>query len=164
LVPEHGTVKGDVMAAGRTVVLSGQAEGARIAGQVLKLGAKANLERDLVAAGFSLECERGSSVAGDALYAGYQAIFAGAIEDELKGGMANCQLAGTIGGNVELEIGGEQGDTPPNVFGPPLPVAMPMAPGGLTILDTAEVRGNLNYVAPQEAKIDPKAALSVMRR
>ena len=62
----NGAVKGDIIAAGQSVVLDGAAEGARIAGQVLKLGPKAKLEGDLLAAGFSLECEQGSSVGGDA--------------------------------------------------------------------------------------------------
>lgn len=155
----NGTVKGDIMAAGRTVVLSGPAEGARIAGQVLKLGSKAKLERDLVAAGFSLECEQGSSIGRDVLYGGYQALFAGAIEGDLLGRMANCQLAGTIGGNVDLEVGSDQDEIPPNAFGPPPPVAMPTVPAGLSIIDTAEVQGTLTYVSPQEASIDPQANL-----
>ncbi|MBI3465803.1 MAG: polymer-forming cytoskeletal protein, partial [Planctomycetes bacterium] len=156
----NGTVKGDVIAAGQTIVISGPAEGARIAGQVLKLGPKAKLDRDLVAAGFSLECEPGSSIAGDVLFGGYQALFAGAIEDELKGGMANCKLSGTIGGDVHLEVGGEGDNIPPNAFGPPPPVAFPSVPTGLTVSDTAKLQGKLTYQAPREATIDPKAELA----
>jgi cytoskeletal protein CcmA (bactofilin family) len=156
----NGTVSGDVIAAGQTVVIAGPAEGARIAGQVLKLTSKAKLDRDLVAAGFSLECEPGSSIGGDVLYGGFQTLLAGDIEDDLRGGMANCKLSGTIGGDIDVEVGGEGADMPPTAFGPPPPVAFPSVPSGLTISDTAKLRGKLTYQGPQEAKIDPKAEVA----
>jgi cytoskeletal protein CcmA (bactofilin family) len=155
----NGTVKGDVIAAGQTVVLNGAAEGARIAGQVLKLGSKAKLERDVVAAGLSLECAKDSSVGGDALYAGYQALFAGSIKDEVRAAMSNCRLEGSIGGDVNLEVGGEKNAPPATAFGPPPPVPMPNVASGFTIADSAAVDGNLNYTAPREATIGPQAQL-----
>lgn len=154
----NGTVKGDVMAAGQTVVLSGAADDARIAGQVLKLGPQAKLGGDILAAGFSLECQKESAVAGDALYAGYQALFAGQIDKDVKGGMANCRLEGKIGGDVDVEAGGDDHAPPPNMFGP-TPVAMPHVPGGLTISETAVIDGDLHYLALREAKIDPQAKI-----
>jgi cytoskeletal protein CcmA (bactofilin family) len=156
----NGTVKGDIAAAGQTVVIGGYADDARIAGQVLKLTPKAKLDGDLIAAGFSLETEQGSTITGDAMFAGAQALLAGQIDKDLKAGLANCRLAGTIGGDVDLEVGGEPGSAPIPNFGPPPPVAPPGVSGGLTIADTAVVTGKLNYLASHEATIDPAAKLA----
>ena len=155
----NGTVKGDIAAVGQAVLLSGSAEDARIAGQVLKLTSKAKLDGDLIAAGFSLETEPGSTITGDALFAGAQALLAGQIDKDLKAGLANCRLAGTIGGDVDLEVEGEPGSDPIPNFGP-TPVPLPNVPGGLTVADTAVVTGKLNYVSAHEAKIDPAAKLA----
>jgi len=156
----NGTVKGDIAAAGQTVVISGSAEDARIAGQVLKLTPKAKLDGDLIAAGFSLETEQGSTITGDAMFAGAQALLAGQIDKDLKAGLANCRLAGTIGGDVDLDVGGEPGSAPIPNFGPAPPVAPPSVSGGLTVADTAVVTGKLNYLASHEATIDPAAKLA----
>jgi cytoskeletal protein CcmA (bactofilin family) len=156
----NGTVYGDVIAAGQTVVITGTAEGARIAGQVLKLGSKAKLDGDILAAGYSLELEKETVVSGDALYAGFQALFAGQIDEDLRAGLVNCRLAGKVGGDVDLEVGGDTGDGPQPVIGPPPPVAMPSVPGGLTLTETAAIEGDLSYQASKEAKIDPMAKVS----
>jgi cytoskeletal protein CcmA (bactofilin family) len=156
----NGVVKGHIMAAGQTVVIMGQAEGARIAGQVLKLGPQAKLDGDLLAAGLSLECVNDSQVLGDVLFAGYQALFAGRISDDIRGGMANCRLEGAVGGDINVEVGSNQDSPHPSSFGPAPPVAMPRVPGGLTIADSAEVEGDVTYSAPQVAKIDPQAKIT----
>lgn len=155
----NGAVEGDLLAAGQTVVVGNAVDDARIAGHVLKLGPKAKLGGDLLAAGMSLECEPQSTVAGDVLYAGYQGLFGGQIDQDLKAAMAHCRLAGLIGGRADLEVGGTDGDPPPHQFGPPPPIPMPVLPSGLTIAETATVTGPLTYTAPQEAQIDPKATL-----
>src|SRR5262245_993145 len=159
-VTVNGRVEGHVMAAGETVEVTGEAGGARIAGKVLKLGPKAKLDGDLLAAGLSLECEKESVVSGDALFAGYQAKLAGQISDDLRGGMANCRLEGMIGGDVNVEVGGNKDAPPASTFGPPSAVAMPNVPGGLTIGDTAQIDGDLKYQSSLEAKIDPGARIS----
>jgi cytoskeletal protein CcmA (bactofilin family) len=156
----NGTVYGDVIAAGQTVVITGTAEGARIAGQVLKLGSKAKLDGDILAAGYSLELEKETIVNGDALYAGFQALFAGQIDEDLRAGLVNCRLAGKVGGDVDLEVGGEAGGGPPPQFGPPPPVAMPSVAGGLTLAESASIEGDLSYQASKEAKMDPMAKVS----
>ena len=156
----NGTVTGHVMAAGQTVVVTGESGGARIAGQVLKVGSKAKLDGDLLAAGLSLECEKESSVDGDALFAGYQALFAGKISDDLRGGMANCRLDGSIGGDVKIEVGGDKDVLPPSAFGPPPPVPMPTVPGGLTIGESAEIEGDVTYQSSLEATIDAHAKVN----
>jgi cytoskeletal protein CcmA (bactofilin family) len=155
----NGTVKGDIVAAGQAVVIAGGADDARVAGQVLKLAPTAKLDGDLVAAGLSLECEPGSSIGGDVLYGGYQALFAGQIDDDVQAGMGRCRLAGRIGGDVNLDIGGGA-DTPPEAFGSPPPVAMPQVSSGLAIVESAQLEGKLTYLSPTEAQIDPGAQIS----
>jgi cytoskeletal protein CcmA (bactofilin family) len=156
----NGTVKGHIMGAAQTVVVNGTSDGARIAGQVLKLAPKAKLDGDIVAAGYSLELEKESTVSGDAIYAGFQALFSGRIDHDLRAALANCRLAGSIGGDVDLDVGGNVNAPPQPVFGPPPPVGMPSVPGGLTIADSAVVEGDLTYQAQQEAKTDPAAKIS----
>ncbi len=153
----NGTVRGHIMVAGQTVVITGSAEGARIAGQVLKIGSQAKLAGDLLAAGMSLECEKSSDISGDALYAGYQALFAGKVGSDLKGGMANCRVEGSVGGDVNVEVGGDKKAKSATSFGPPPPVSMPNVPGGFTVANSASIEGDLNYQSPQEAEIGEEA-------
>ena len=155
----NGTVKGDIAAAGQAVVLEGTSEDARIAGQVLKLGPKAKVEGDVLAAGMSLETEPESSIAGDAFFAGAQALLAGQIDKDLKAALANCRLAGTVGGDVDFQVDGAPGSDPLPNFGPPPPVALASVPGGLTVADTAVITGKLNYLSPHEATIDEGAKI-----
>ena len=155
----NGSVTGDIVAAGQTVVIAGSADDARIAGQVLKLTPTAKLDGDLVAAGLSLECEPGSTIGGDVLYGGYQALLAGVIDEDVHAGMGRCRLAGQIGGEVSLDIGGGA-ETPPEAFGMPPPVPMPKVPVGLSIADSAKLEGNVTYLSPNEAQIDPGALIS----
>jgi hypothetical protein len=155
----NGVVQGDVMAGGQTIVITGSAEDARIAGQVLKLTKTAKLDGDLVAAGFSLECEPGSTISRDVLFAGFQTLLAGKIDRDVRAGIVNARLAGEIGGRVDLEIGGNQGEAPPPQFGPPPPIAFPKVPGGLSIADTAAIKGELSYLAAQAADVAEGATL-----
>jgi cytoskeletal protein CcmA (bactofilin family) len=156
----NGEVKGDLILAGQTVVVAGQAQDARIAGQVLKLAASSRLEGDLMAAGFSLECEPESQITGDVYYGGFQALLAGNIDRNLHGGLMNCRLAGKVGGDVELSVDGEPGQGPPPMYGPPLPVAVPQVPGGLSVAAPANVAGKFTYVSSHDADLDPQATLS----
>src|ERR687896_859613 len=73
-----GTVEGDLISAGQTVIVNGTVEDdVRIAGQALLVGEDAQIEDDLIAAALSLETEPGSTVGGELLYGGYQALGAG---------------------------------------------------------------------------------------
>jgi cytoskeletal protein CcmA (bactofilin family) len=158
----NGTVTGNVMAAGQTVVIVGEAGGARIAGQVLKIESKAKLAGDLLAAGLSLECEKGSDVTGDALYAGYQALFGGKIGSDLKASMANCRLEGAVGGDVHLKVNGDAKSPSATSFtyGSPPPVDMPEVAGGLKVAKSAELKGDLDYESQNKAEIDPNADIA----
>jgi len=156
----NGAVHGDVMGAGRAVVIAGSVDDARIAGYVLKVGPKAKLGGSILAAGFSLETEKGSAVSGDALYAGFQALLGGQIGKDIQGGLVNCRMTGKVGGDIELDVGGEESSSAPPSFGLAPPVPLPAVPGGLTIAETAEVIGKLNYASKQPARIAEGARLT----
>ena len=159
-----GTIEGDLIAAGRSILVEGKVyDDARITGDVLKLAGGSHLGGDLVASGFSLECEPQSEVATDVMYAGAQALFAGKIGRDLCGAMANCQLSGEVGRNASIEArgGGEIERLHHLFFRPSLQV--PDVAGGMNFGPEAKVGGMLNYASPREARIDrPNAVAGVI--
>src|SRR5262245_21843 len=155
----NGTVKGTLIVGGQTVVINGSVASARLGGQVIKLGPKAKLNGDLLAGSQSLECEKESSIGGDLVFGGQQALLAGSVSDDVRGAAMNCRLEGTVGGDVHLEISGNKNAQVMN-YGPAPPVAMPSVPGGLTVADSAKIEGDLTYEASQEATIDPQATVN----
>ena len=155
-----GPVEGDLIAAGQSLLVESQlADDARVAGQVIKFAASSQIAGDLVAAGMSLELEQGATVGGDVLYAGYQADLSGDIDGDLKAGMGNCRLAGAIGGDVNIEAGGDAGSPPASTFGP-TPLPMPSVAPGLTVASTAKVDGEFHYTAAKEADVEEGATFA----
>lgn len=149
----NGTVEGDLMACGQAVVINGRVgDDARIAGMALKLGLLAEVVDDLVAAGFSLETEGGSSIGGTLLVAGFQALLGGDVSEDVKGSGSAIQLAGTVGGSVDLEMGESTGAGPLLAF-LPTPVVMPAVSPGLTLADSARIGGDLSYTSAIEAYV-----------
>jgi len=157
----NGSVEGDLIAVGQTVVLAGSVgDDIRMAGQVLKLATGADVADDVIAAGFSLEGEEESAVEGSAYYAGYQSRFAGSVGRDLVAAMANCELSGTVGGDMRVEVGSDDETPPPQAFGPPPPVAIPVVPAGLTVGESAKIDGILAYRSPVEGNIDETAEIA----
>src|ERR687896_2718131 len=104
---DGGTVEGDLITAGQNVIINGTVEDdVRIAGQALLVGEDAQVEDDLIAAGYSLETGRGSTVGGELLYGGYQALVAGTVGENLRGGMTAFELDGEVEGNVDVGVDG----------------------------------------------------------
>ena len=154
----NGTVEGDLIAAGQTVEVGGTVEDdARIAGQALLLGGGANVGDDLLAAAYSLENEPDSTVEGTLQYAGYQALLAGSVGEDLRAAANSVQLDGEVARDVNVEVDGESGATP--VLTPVLAavtgVELPMVEAGLTLTSLARVGGDLTYQSSAEAQIDP---------
>ena len=153
-----GTVEGDLIAAGRTVEIRGMVEDdARIAGQTLLLGEGAEVEDDLVAAGFSLQNLPDSAVGGTLLYAGYQALLQGTVDEDVSVAANGLELGGEVGSNVDAEVDGEDGGPPPFLFAQQ--AAAPAVDSGLTLTDSAVVGGDLTYESSTEARIDPGAQI-----
>ena len=153
-----GTVEGDLIAAGRSVEIRGMVEDdARIAGQTLLLGEGAEVEDDLIAAGFSLQTLPDSAVGGTLLYAGYQALLQGTVDEDVSVAANGLELGGEVGGNVDAEVDGEDGGPPPFLFAQQ--AAAPAVDSGLTLTDSAMVGGDLTYESSTEARIDPQAQI-----
>lgn len=151
----NGTVEGDLMAAGQSVTVNGVVmDDARIAGAVLTLRGNAQIADDVIGAGYSLETQAGSSVGGDLVFGGYQALLAGDIEEDVSAGAGGLALRGSVGGNVDADVG-EPGDQPPFspfMFMPGMP-AVPSVSPGLTVGEGAKVGGNLDYTSAAEVDI-----------
>ena len=153
-----GTVEGDLIAAGRSVEIRGTVEDdARIAGLTLLLGEGAEVEDDLIAAGFSLQNMPDSAVGGTLLYAGYQALLQGTVDEDVSVAANGLELGGEVGGNVDAEVDGEDGGPPPFLFAQQ--AAAPAVGSGLTLTDSAVVGGDLTYESSTEARIDPQAQI-----
>lgn len=171
----EGTVRGDLVAAGREIVVDGIVEGdvlavgqsvtingtvgddIRIAGQVLHLGPKARVGDDLIAAGFSLETDQGDEVGGTVRFFGYQAALAGEVGENVGGSMGALRLAGSVHGNVDVEVGPRNEGAPPMFW--PTPVPIPSVAPGLEVTDTARVVGALSYESPTEGAVAPAATV-----
>jgi cytoskeletal protein CcmA (bactofilin family) len=153
-----GTVEDDLIAAGRSVEIGGMVEDdARIAGQTLLLGEGARVDDDLIAAGFSLQNEADSAVGGTLLYAGYQALLQGTVDEDVSVAANGLELGGEVGANVDAEVDGEDGGPPPFLFAQQ--ATAPAVDPGLTLTDSAVVGGNLTYESSTEARIDPGAQI-----
>lgn len=156
-VEVNGTVRDDVIAAGQSVKIGGRVgHTARIAGQALLLSQDARVDHDLVAAGFSLQDEPNSRVGGSLAYAGSQALLEGTVDEDLNGAMNGLELRGSVGRNMDVHVDGGSASTS---FLPASQVQTPTVAPGLTMAETAQVGGNLNYESSSEAQIIPGAQI-----
>jgi cytoskeletal protein CcmA (bactofilin family) len=155
LIVIKGTVEGDLIAAGNTIVIEGTVtDDARIAGAALQLGDEALVGGDLITAGASLEAKRGSTVQGDALFGGAQALLAGSIEKDLLVGTGALELRGEVGGDVTAEVGEAQDAGPaPSTYISDTKVAIPNVAPGLTLDEEAKIKGSFTYTQTVDANI-----------
>jgi cytoskeletal protein CcmA (bactofilin family) len=159
-VTVDGTVEGDMIAAGQSVEIGGEVDDdARIAGQALLLSEGASVGDDLIAAAYSLQNEPESNVGGTLWYAGYQALLAGGVGEDLAGAANALTLGGEIGGDADVDVDGEEGGGGPPAFVPVPQVPIPTVESGLTLTDSALIGGNLTYQSSTEAQIDPGARI-----
>ena len=159
-VTVDGTVEGDLIAAGQSVEIGGVVDDdARIAGQALLLSEGASVGDDLIAAAYSLQNEPESNVGGTLWYAGYQALLAGTVGEDLAGAVNALTLGGEIGGDADVDVDGEEGGAAPPAFVPVPQVPIPTVESGLTLTHSALIGGNLAYQSSTEAQIDPQARI-----
>jgi cytoskeletal protein CcmA (bactofilin family) len=157
-VTVDGTVEGDFIGAGQSVDLAGTVDDdVRIAGQTLVVREGAEVEDDLIAAGFSLENEPDSVVGGTLMYAGYQALLEGTVDEDLNVAANGLELGGGVGANVDAEVDGEDSGPPSFLFAPQADV--PTVESGLTLTASAIIGGDLTYESSTEAQIAPQAQI-----
>ena len=153
----NGVVEGDVLAAGQGVVINGTVgDDVRAAGQAVMLGPSARVAGDLAAVGMSLESQSGSVVKGDLLVGAYQALVAGEIGRNVRGGLDRLELRGTIGGDVDVSISGDQNPAPIQ-FSPAGQTPIPRVQPSLTLADSARIGGKLIYHSTAAAAVNPSA-------
>ena len=155
-----GTVERDLIVAGQAIEIGGTIEDdARIAGQALLLSQGALVDDDLIAAGYSLENETESAVGGTLLYAGYQALLSGSVDEDFSGAVNALELGGEVSGDVDADVDGEGGGPAPPTFAPAPQVEIPTVDPGLTLTDSARVGGDLTYESGAEAQVSPEAQI-----
>lgn len=153
----NGTVEGDLIAVGQAIVLNGTvSDDVRMAGQVLMLGNKARVADDVIAAGFSLENQAGSTIGGKLNVFAGQALLAGTVKQDVVGELVSLELSGSVGQNMRVTAIGDQ-DLDKIPFLPKPLVAIPEIPRGLTLTDSARIAGQLTYKSLIPAQISQQA-------
>jgi cytoskeletal protein CcmA (bactofilin family) len=156
----NGTIEGDLLAAGQAVIVNGAVnDDVRAGGQAIMLGPGARVGGDLAVGGMSLENQSGSVVKGDLLAGAFQALLAGEIGQNVRGGMNRLALRGSVGGDVDVSVSGEAGASPVQ-FSPAGQTPMPTVPPNLTLSNTARIGGKLIYQSTGAATIDPAAQVA----
>jgi cytoskeletal protein CcmA (bactofilin family) len=155
IITINGTVEGDLWAAGQVVIINGVVmDDARIAGAGLQLTDKAQIEGDLLAAGASLETKAGSTVGNDLLVGAGQALLAGDVARDVLAGTSALELRGGVGRDVKAYVDQTEetiNSPSPNVFMQQnIPMTLPSVAPGLTVADSAQVAGDLEYSSTYE--------------
>ena len=161
LIIVKGTVEGDLIAAGNTIVIEGTVmDDARIAGAALQLGSEAMIGGDLISAGASLEAKRGSTVKGDTLFAGAQALLDGSFGKDLRVGTGGLELNGDVTGDVVAEVGeGQETGPSPSMYITDTKISIPSVNPGLTVGDSAKIKGDFTYTQSADINL-PAGAVS----
>ncbi len=158
-VGANGRVAGDLVAAAQIVDVQGAVEDdIRATGYVVRVAAP-EVGDDVVAAAFSVEVSRGSTVKGSLVAGAYQVLIGGDVAEDVLVGANGISVEGDVGGDLTAVVG-ERGGTPPTFWAFFLntrEIAVPAVPSGLRIADGARVAGNLIYQSVQEATIAPGA-------
>ncbi len=154
----NGTVDGDLLGAAQVIIINGAVnDDVRIAAQVITLGPSAQIAHGVMAASYSLEQQQGSSVGGDLLYAGYQALLAGTVSRDVLAAAQALSIRGNIGRNVNANVGGGSGAPPMVGPMPSVAVAIPFVPPGLTVDSSARIGGQVTYESRTPGEIRPGA-------
>jgi cytoskeletal protein CcmA (bactofilin family) len=154
----NGVIEGDLLAGGQGIIINGRVnDDVRAFGQAIMLGPSARVGGDLAIAAVSLENQAGSSVNGDLLAGGYQALLAGSIGKNMRGQLNRLDLRGPIGGNVDVALGGDQGTLSSVQFSPAGQTPIPSVRPNLTLADSARIGGKLRYTSSAAATISTAA-------
>jgi hypothetical protein len=150
----NGTVNGDLIAAGQVVIINGTVtDDARIAGAALQVGENASIGSDVIGAAASLEAKDGSTVEGELVYAGGQALLVGDVTGDVLAATGGLELRGSFGGDVRAYVDATedtQSAPPMNMYMTNIPITIPSVHPGLTVADNAKIAGNLEYTSTIE--------------
>lgn len=161
VVEVNGVVEGDMMTASRDAIVRGVVQDdARAAGSSFTLAQGAEIGDDVVASGYSLAARPDSSVGGQLLFAGNEALLAGNVAGDVDVSAAALAIRGQIDGDVGASLTGAAMPFAfsPNMFMPQAP-QIPSVDAGLTLGEGATVSGDLVYRSDQSFDV-PTAAVS----
>lgn len=154
----YGTIVGDAVLFGQTVIMDGRVEGslvigaqvvevggevtgsAYIGGQSVDFGDTAVIGRNLYFGGLSAVLAQGAAVERSAYIAGYQAALNGSIDDDAYVGLGSLAINGAIGGNV---YGTVSVDADADTTWIPYMPDVVLQDAGLTISEGAEIGGEM---------------------
>ena len=119
----------------------------------------AEIGDDLFTATFSLETASQSQIGGTLLFAGYQALVAGRLQEHLAAWSNAIELTGFIGGQVKARMRGDQYCQRSVTLLTEPPIDLPEPVPELRVTCEAEIGGALDYSAAFEADIDPRARI-----
>ena len=123
----EGTVTGSVFAVAPRVTVNGSVGGSlRVVATSLTVNG--DIGRDIVATAVNVHLGTGSTVGGDVLVWAFDMESLGQIGQDLEGSQRRLSLAGEIGGDVDVSV------------------------GGLTIVDDLTVSGDLGYRSDADAE------------
>ncbi len=150
IITVNGQIQGNLIAVAETVVINGSVGGTVLAaGSILYVGDKAQVGKDMVSAGYSIEARKGSTVARDAVLGALQILLEGDVGRNVMAGANGLEMDGTVGGNVKAAVSDAtetQTAPPPGMFMNQSTVPVPSVRPGLTIDPAARIKGNLEYV------------------
>jgi hypothetical protein len=151
IVVVNGVINGGLNAVGQTVIVNGTVrDTARIGAQAVQIGGEARIGRDLVIGAYSLENRPGSVIGRDVAVGAYQALLAGTVDRNVRGGMAGLDIRGLVGGDVDVAVGSTEEAAPSPTMSPPPEIALPIVRPGLTVEDSAQINGRLKYRSTRE--------------
>ncbi|MEO0378071.1 MAG: polymer-forming cytoskeletal protein, partial [Cyanobacteria bacterium P01_A01_bin.17] len=87
-----------------------------------------------------------------------QTLLAGTIDRHIVGGAGGLTLSGTAGQDMIVTVGDQEPWRPP--FVPRSPIEIPDVATGLTLTDSAQIKGQLTYKAPAVANISDGAQIA----
>ncbi|MEW4562365.1 hypothetical protein AB1K70_07560 [Bremerella sp. JC770] len=158
-----GDIEGGVIAAGQEILLEGTyGRTCRIAGQAAQVGRGAQMKQDLIAACYSLEVDKGATIEGDLVYAGYQAMLGGTIQEDVWSAVNRAEVTGKIGRELSIttDSNRQQGPPPSQYWQKMKLVDIPTVSPGLTIHEDATIGGKLTYHSPSEVTIEDGAKVT----
>jgi len=129
-----GEVTGSVVAVAPTVTIGGEVGGS-VRFTANKLAMSGSVGGDLVGAALRAELTPESTIEGDVLVWAFRLVAAGTIGTDLEGTQRTLELAGSVGGDVDVSV------------------------NSLTVTAPLEVTGDMGYRSPAEAEGLSQAAV-----
>ena len=147
-----GTINGDVWAAARTISIGGLVDNSvmaiaqtidisgdightvRVVGETVSISG--DIAGDLFIAGNKITIADNAHIKGDLLLGGGVILVNGIVDGDIKGGGGEITIGNKVGGDINLEV------------------------SELTILSTANIKGNLTYIGENRAEVQSGAQIN----